>query len=246
MDKIMRITLWLFIVILAVFTGILSFNGYVENTYRNTITGTYTYSCTIATDAPLYNLTLFIPVPADRTGNSPMVSDFSSRMMSGVPAEWETTLFDTGKATMLKVTTRAVIPPEGTTASNPYSITFSSETVLHSPMETLDPVAKGVIFRPVQALNEIGCPPGQAGNGTRCFSYTTSVYAEYGTAADTTMSISSAVNGKNSWKIFEPRSNEYQTAVSLSLKGENHGWAEMAGRLSSGTGIYDAPAISWS
>ena len=71
MDKIIRITLGLFIVILAAFTGILTYTAYTEIAYRNTLTGTYTYSCTITTDAPLYNVTLFIPVPVDRNGQFP-------------------------------------------------------------------------------------------------------------------------------------------------------------------------------
>jgi hypothetical protein len=238
MDKIIRITLGLFITILAAFTGILTYNGYVETAYRNTITGTYTYTCTIMTDAPLYNVTLFIPVPADKTGNSPMVSDFSSGVMKGVPADWEPTLFDTGKATMLKVTTPAILPPEGTTASNPYTITFSSETTLHSPIETKDPVERGVMFRPVQAMSETGCPQG---GSSRCFTYTTSLYADYSTSADTTVTMTSAVSGKNNWKIFEPRSNEYHTEITISMRGENHGWAVPEGRLSSGTGTYDFP-----
>ena len=161
MDKIISITLGLFIIILAAFTGIVGYNGYVDTAYRNTINGNYTYSCTITTDGPLYNVTLFIPVPADRTGNSPMVSEFSSHGMKGVPTDWETTLFDTGKSTLLKVTTPAIIPPEGTTAAHPYTITFSSETTLHFPIETRDPVEKGVMFRPVQVLTENRMPSGR-------------------------------------------------------------------------------------
>jgi hypothetical protein len=101
MDKIIKITLGLFIVILVAFTGIITYTTYTETAYKNSLAGTYTYTCTITTDAPLYNVTLFIPVPADLTGNSPMVSGFSSHMMNGVPAEWDTTLFDTGKSTLL-------------------------------------------------------------------------------------------------------------------------------------------------
>jgi hypothetical protein len=242
MDKIIRITLGLFIIILTAFTGILSYNGFVENAYRNTITGTVAFSCTITTDAPLYNVTFFIPVPTDRTGNSPMVSEFSNNTMKGVPAGWETTLFDTGKATMLKITTPAILPPEGTTASSPFTVTFSSETLARSPIETQDPVAGGIMFRPVRALIENNCLQGKAGNGSRCFAYAMSLYADYHTSRNTTVTIHSAIAGKNTWKIFEPRSNEYYSEIGIVFLGENHGWAEMEGKLSSGTGTYDVPA----
>lgn len=240
MDKIIRITLGLFIIILVAFTGIVSYNAYVESSYRNSINGTYTYTCAITMDAPLYNVTLFLPVPADKTGNSPMVSEFSRGVMPGVPAGWETTLFDTGKATMLKVVTPAILPPEGTDASHPYTITFSSSTSSPSAVRTQDPVERGVMFRPVQALKENVCPQGQSGSSSRCFTYTTSLYADYGTDADTTVTINAAVAAKNSWKIFEPRSNEYHTEIAASMRGENHGWAVSEGTLSSGIGTYDA------
>lgn len=242
MDNIMKITLGLFIALLVGFTGITGYTVYTETAYRNTLSGTYSYTCTITTDSPLFNVTLFIPVPMDTTGNSPMVSAYSSHTMKGVPADWETILFDTGKSTLLKVVTPAIVPPEGTSAQHPYTITFSSETTSRTPIDTRNPVEMSAMFRPVQELIEYTCQQGTADDTTRCFTYSTSVYADYSTAADTMVTITSAVTGKNSWKIFEPRSNEYHTAVRIRLKGENHGWAELEGELTSGTGTYAIPA----
>jgi hypothetical protein len=64
------------------------------------------------------------------------------------------------------------------------------------------------------------------------------VYAEYQTAAETIVTITSSVTGKNSWTVFEPRSNEYHTDVSLSMNGEHHGWAVLDGELTTGFGTY--------
>lgn len=244
MDKIIKITLGIFIVVLVAFTGIITYTGYTETAYRNTLTGTYTYTCNITTDSPLYNVTLFIPVPVDNTGNSPMVSEFSNHVMKGVPADWETTLFDTGKSTLLKVMTPAIVPPEGTSTQHPFTITFSSETTSRTPVDSRNPVEKSAMFRPVQALSENTCPQARADGSSRCFTYTTSVYADYRTTADTTVTITSAVTGKNTWTIFEPHFNEYHTEISVNMKGENHGWAVLKGELSSGIGNYDSPADS--
>lgn len=242
MDKVIKTSLGLFVVILVAFAGIITYTEYTETAYRNTITGTYTYTCTITTDAALSNVTFFIPVPADSSGNSLVVSSISSHAIAGVPTGWVTTLYDTGKSTMVRVTVPSVIPPEGTSASNPYTVTFSSETASRTAIDTRDPVGKIAMFRPVQALSAGACPQGRADGSSQCYTYTTSVYADYVTAADTTVTITSAVTGKNSWKIFEPRSNEYHTEVSTSMKGENHGWVVLSGELSSGTGTYDIPA----
>ncbi|MDD1681989.1 MAG: hypothetical protein LUQ35_10290 [Methanoregula sp.] len=219
----------------------LVYTAYTEYAYRDTLSGTYTYSCTITMDAPLYNVTLFIPVPVDRNGNSPMASEFSNRTMKGVPADWETTLFDTGKSTLLKIVTPAIIPPEGTAASRPYTITFSSETASRSPIDTLNPVEKSAMFRPVQALRENACQQEPAGGSSRCFTYSTAVYADYQTSAGTSVAVTSAVSGKNTWNIFGPHSNEYHTGIRTRIDGENHGWVVSGGILSSGTGTYDIP-----
>lgn len=243
MDKIIRICLGLFTIILVAFTGVLTYTAYTETMYRNSLEGTYTYTCTITTDAPLYNVTLFIPVPVDPAGNSPMVSRFSNRTMNGVPADWETTLFGTGKSTLLKVTTPAITVPEGTTASYPFTITFSSETTSRTSIDTRDPVDKSAMFRPVQALAARECP-GEiaAGAGAQCASYATSLYADYTTSPETITTIQASVTGRNIWTIFEPRSNDYRADVITVMKGSHKGWGVMEGNLSSGIGTYDIPA----
>lgn len=242
MDKIVKICLGIFIVILVAFAGTITWSEYAKTAYRNTLTGSSSYTCTITTDAPLDNVTLFLPVPVDTTGNSPVVSAFSSGAVNGVPQDWDTTLFDTGKSTLLKVMTPAIIPPPGTTSSHPYTITLTSATVSKTPVDTRNPVEKSALFRPVQALTETTCPQERAGGSTRCFTYTTSIYADYTATADATVTIISAVTGKNSWTIVESHSNEYSSEVTLSMKGTQKGWAVMDGRLSSGEGTYDIPA----
>ena len=241
MDRIVTICLALIILLVAYLTGTTAFSVYTESAYRNSITGTTGYSCTLTTDAPLYNVTLFIPVPADSTGNSPTVSAFSAHGVEGVPEDWKTTLYDTGKATLIKVTVPAILPPEGTTKDHPYTIALSSESQQHSAIETRDPAGSGAIYRPVQGLTEYACTQLPAGSGGRCYSYTTSLFADYQTTADTTVTITSSVSGRNTWTIFGPQSNEYRTTVSATLEGENHGWTTMNGDLTAGIGSYDIP-----
>lgn len=240
MDRIIRITLTLFILILAATAAITGYNGYVDAAYRDSINGTYTYTYTMTIDGPITNLTLFIPVPDDRTGNSPIVSYFGNGGMSGMPADWNTTLFGTGKATLLKITAPSVTQPEGTTPASPFTISFSMDFSQKSPVATRDPVDRGVIFRPVQNLQEKTCPAGSPA-GSRCSVYTTALYADYHAEKNTMMTFTSSVDGKNTWRIFEPRSNEYHTEIRLSLKGPQRGWSAASGTLLSGFGSYEYP-----
>lgn len=243
MDKVMRITLALFFIILAVFIAMVAYNGYVETAYRNSFSGNYSYTCTISTDDLLSNVTFFIPVPADRDGNSPVVSAYSSHAVGGVPADWKTTLYDTGKSTMIKVEAPAIVPPTGTTASSPYTIVLSTEAASRTPIDTQKPAEKSAVFRPMQDLHERTCVI-SAGSTVPCLAFTTTVYADYRTAPGTRVKITSGLTGRNAWIVFEPHSNEFRSEFSLELTGEHHGWAEAGGQLISGIGSYDIPAGS--
>ena len=111
-------------------------------------------------------------------------------------------------------------------------------------IDTREPIKNSAFFRPVRDLTLVTCPQNSPEQGTpQCYHYLTSLYADYQAPGNATVTITSNVTGKNSWKIFEPRSNEYTTSVTLQLSGTTHGWSTMKGALTSNTGMYDAPII---
>ena len=246
MDRIIKISLGLFLVILVVFVSVVSYQVFVEKAYLTSLSSTYSYSCTITTDSTLSNVTLFLPVPADPSGNSPIVAQFSSHAIAGLPEDWTVTLYDTGKATMIKITTPVITLSTGTIREKPYDIMLSSEMKSDKVINTREPIKNSALFHPVMDLQQVSCPPDSSGiNGTpRCYRYITSLYADYQASPDASVTITSTLTGKNSWKIVEPRSNEYTTNISLLIVGENHGWEKVNGFLQSSTGIYDVPDIS--
>jgi hypothetical protein len=244
MDKIIRITLGLIIILLVAFVASVSYTGFVEQAYRTSLSSTYDYSCTITTDSPLTNVTLFIPVPADLNGNSPIVARYSAQEIEGRPDEWKVTLFDTGKATIAKITTPAIIPPAETSPSHPFTIRLSIKTGSKEVINTQSPVEQGVMFRPVQNIQTVNCPAANTGTSgnPRCYQYLIPVYADYDAPMNASVSITSSLQGKNSWKIFEPQFNEYQAEISVLMFGENRGWTVMKGTLESNNGAYNVPA----
>ncbi|MFA4824601.1 MAG: hypothetical protein WC593_05520 [Methanoregula sp.] len=246
MDKIIRITSGLIIVLLVAFVASVCYTGFVEKAYRTSLSSTYEYSCTITTDSRLSNVTLFIPVPADHTGNSPMVTKYSAHTIEGVPADWKVTLFDTGKATVAKITTPAIVPPPETSPSHPFTIRLSMNTGSKQVINTHSPVEQGVMFRPVQGLQKVNCPVknSEVNGNPVCYHYLIPVYADYQAPMDASVSITSSLQGKNSWKIFEPQFNEYAADIGVLMFGENHGWTVMKGSLESNRGTYNVPAIS--
>jgi len=245
MDKIIRITLGIFIVILAAFVVTVSYTAFVGQAYRTSLSSTYSYSCTITSDSRLANVTLFIPVPADQAGNSPVVSQFSAQEIVGVPSDWKVTLFDTGKVTLAKITTPAIIPPAETSPSHPFTIRFSVNTGSKEVINTRSPIEQGVMFRPVQNLQKINCPAKNTGESGKnlCYQYLIPVYADYQAPMNASVSITSTLQGKNSWKIIDPEFNEYQVGISIVISGDSHGWTSMKGALESNKGTYNVPAF---
>ncbi|MDD1687210.1 hypothetical protein [Methanoregula sp.] len=244
MDRIIKITVSLFVVILVAFVAVIGYTGYIENAYRSSLTSTYSYSCTITTDSPLTNVTFFLPVPADRTGNSPVIAQISARDITGIPDTWNTELYESGKSTLVKITIPSLVPPEGTTPKNPFSITFSTNITSKEIIDTRDPVTNSAMFRPVKDVRETECEDSNViASGGKCSAYLTSLYARYDADPNAAVSIRSSVAGKNQWKIFEPRENEYRTSIYVLMFGPQDGWTLVKGDLEDGMGAYDAPQV---
>ena len=245
MDTIIKNTLCLFMMIFLIFASVVSYNGFVEKAYRDSLSSTYTYSCTITTSSTLSNVTFFIPVPADPSGNSPVVARFSDKDITGLPGDWTVTLYDTGKATLVKITAPE-IPPSGNTRQDmPFTATLSSQIPAENMIDTRDPVNNSAMFHPVQGLRQVSCPIGSSPvQGTaRCYQYQTSLYADFEALPDASVNITSVLTGNNRWKIFDNGFSEYRTRVTVVMTGANHGWNVMQGELERGLGINHLPAI---
>jgi|WetSurMetagenome_2_1015567.scaffolds.fasta_scaffold29464_3 hypothetical protein len=243
LDLSIKVTLGLLAAIFIVFVSVVSYQTWVEKAYRTSLSSTYSYTCTITTDTSLSNVTLFLPLPVDSSGNSPIVERFSAQDIVGLPPDWTVILYDTGKATMVRITTPLIIPPAGTVEEKPYRIILSSEMRSDTVIDTRDPINNSAFFRPVRDLGEVSCPSARfALPGTpQCYRYTTSLYADYRARPDASVNISSTLTGNNSWKIFEPASNSYTTTIGVRMSGDRHGWSTMNGTLIGGIGTFDAP-----
>lgn len=245
MDKIIKITLGLLLVIIIGFVATSGYTSYVGNAYTKSLTSSYSYHCTITTDSVLTNVTFFIPVPADPTGNSPVISRISAKSIDGLPEGWQATLYDTGKSTYVKVITPSIIPVAGTTAGSPYSVNISVDVSASKLIDTTNPLDHSAVFYPVQDISEITCPSaaGELLPAQHCFEYVTSIYADYLATPTTSVSITSSVTGMNTWNVFNPEYNQYSNRIYVSMVGENHGWVITRASLEEGAGNNDAPVI---
>jgi hypothetical protein len=241
MDKILRMTLGLLLVLFIASTSVFTYQAYVERAYRESLAGTYSYTCTITTDSPLMNVTFFLPVPADASGDSPVVAGFSGGTISGIPADWDVTLYDTGKATMVKIMADTITPSPG---PGPYTIRMTADVPSKRAIDTRDPLNASALFRPVTGLTTVPCVPGRNAGNPVCYHYMTPLYADYETAADASVTIDTTITGRNTWTLFEPGSNEYTSEAGLQLRGAQQGWSAMSGTLTGHIGSYDTPRLT--
>ena len=204
MDRVIRITLYVLIIMGLAFSSVVVYQAGVENAYRTSLSSTYSYTCTITSDSPLSNVTLFIPVPADMLGNSPIVERFSTRDITGIPDDWSVSLYDTGKATMVRISTPAIPPPENTSGKNPLTIMLSSEMKSDKVIDSRDPKKNSALFRPIREVRQVSCPPDSSAiNGTpRCYHYLTSLYADYQASPDASVRSVRPLPGKTPGKFL--------------------------------------------
>jgi hypothetical protein len=243
MDKVIKIVSGLFIIIFVLFASIASYHVFVENAYLESLKSTYSYTCTISTDSVLTNVTLFIPVPADKTGNSPVVEQFSIRGIEGIPPDWKTALTGSNKGTYVEITTPVIALVLNGTNKNGYAVELSLHTTAPRLIDTRDPQGNDAVFHPMQAVRKVDCTTTASSTTSKgaCYTYLGTVYADYSASPDAQVTIRSEMVGRNNWKIFEAEENEYRASISVLMFGDQHGWITAKGILETGIGSYNAP-----
>jgi hypothetical protein len=241
MDKIIKIASGLFIIIIVLFGSIASYNAFVEKAYHESLKSTYSYTVTISTSGELRNVTFFIPVPANPNGNSPFVEQFSIGNFTGIPVGWETTLLGSNKGTMVKIQIPVVVGSDGAG----FSVRTSSDARTSKVIDTKSPQDRDIVLSPVQDLKEVRCVEFEDYKpGATCYRYQSAVYADYESSPNVKVEISSRIDGKNEWKIFEPAYNQYTNSISVTMLGENHGWVTTKGEMQACIGSYNVPVLS--
>lgn len=245
MDKIIKIAAGLFTIIILLFVSIASYNAFIEKAYHESLKSSYSYTCTISTDSVLTNVTLFIPVPSDTAGNSPIIERFSVRGIEGIPPTWKTTLMGSNKGTYVEIKTPVISTVRNGTGKNENLIQLSLEIIAPRTISTGSPQDNSVLFRPAQELTKTECVDGIDVRTEKggCYDFVTPVYADYGTSPDARVTIHSEIVGRNEWRIFDPAKNEYRSSIRVVMVGEQHGWTRANGFLKTGIGSFDAPTF---
>jgi hypothetical protein len=235
MDRTLSVVLGILVVSALVFFGAVSLWVYTGISYRATLSSTYEYRVSIATDETLGNVTLYLPVPARGPGSSAVLERIGSGDIKGVPAGWNISLIGTEKFTMLDLTAGEIGPsPPG----SPYLL--SLDTRVSRPINTKNAGSDDLVLRSVTQVIPAACEgrDPKASPEMRCWLYQGPAYADYTSDGNERISVLVSLAGRNAWDVFGPSSNEYRDRLQFSFAGERKGWRTGDGSLVTGIGDY--------
>ena len=235
MERTLSIVVAILAAVTVVFIAAVSLTLYMGMTYRATLSSTYEYRVSITNDAPLGNVTLFLPIPARRPGISAVLEEIGAGGLRGLPQGWKSSLIGTRKFTMLEVTAPAIAP---TGAGKPYLL--SANATVRGPIDTKNAGTDDLVLEPAADMTPVPCGDtvSQASPEASCVVYEGPVYAGFTAPADAHLGIFISVDGMNSWDVFGPSSNEYQDGLQVSFSGGARGWQTGKGILVTGIGDY--------
>jgi hypothetical protein len=136
---------------------------------------------------------------------------------------------------MLEVTAREVAP---TPVGEPYLLSIT--TRVGGPIRTRDPVSGEPVLAPSTKRSQVACGGMDAGAspGMRCEMYHGPVYADFTAPGAVRLAVFVSLDGKNTWDVFGPSSNEYQDGLQVSFSRDAQGWQTGDGVLVTGIGEY--------
>jgi hypothetical protein len=235
MDRTLSVVLAVLVVASVIFLAVISLTAYMGITYRATLSSTYDYQVTIASDAAITNVTLYLPIPARGPENSVVLEGIGAGGLSGVPRDWNTSLIGTEKFTMLEVTAREMAP---TPVGKPYLLSITSR--VRGPIETRNAGSDDLVLVPSALKRPVTCVgmDTEVSPEMQCGMYEGPIYADFTAPKNVRLMIFISLTGKNSWDVLGPSSNEYQEGLQVSFSNGVRGWHNGSGNLITGIGDY--------
>lgn len=235
MERTLSIVLAVLAVVSVVFLAVLSLSVYMGITYRATLSSTYEYRVSIAPDAAIDNVTLFLPIPSKGRENSAILEMIGGGRLGGVPPGWSTSLIGTEKVTMLELTAREIPPAP---AGKPYLL--SVVATVPGPIRTSTAGSDEPVLERSAQTSPVECVgvDTEASPEVQCEGYREPVYADFTARGPAHLSVYIYLDGKNTWDVFGPSSNEYQDGLQVSFSDTAQRWQEGNGVLITGIGDY--------
>jgi len=119
---------------------------------------------------------------------------------------------------------------------------MSANVSAKTAIDTRDPINASALFRPVG--DSPRSPVFRQECGKSCvLPLCDATLRDYEAADDALVTIHTTIDGRNTWTIFEPGSNEYTSDAGVQMRGAQQGWSAMSGTLTDQIGSYDTPRL---
>ncbi|MFB6096056.1 MAG: hypothetical protein ABEJ74_01550 [Haloferacaceae archaeon] len=261
--RVLGIALLVVVVLVAAVAGGLFL--YSQQLYRDSYGSDYTYDVHVSPSAPISNVTILVPLPAQGS-DSPV--NASSVQHPFTPDGWTYDVVETDAGPMLRVRADEVptdptyhasvvrddrlvgwkpIPADEYDPDNGSHVRATHDDVeVHVTLEsdrtvdTRSAIEDEPLLRPQRNRTETACFGGQD-DEEACYDYGGRAFVSYDAAPDTAVYVSVELRGTNSWWVFGWNFNEYTDRQTVEVVGPQDGWVATEGDLHVGSGNYPRP-----
>ncbi len=230
-DRILVVLIGLLAVLFVVMAGPFIVSSSLERVYNATRTSELHYTLTLTTSSSLHDVTLFVPLPTDKSGSSPIIQKLGAENMSAPIQGFTTSIFGANNESYIRLSTEYLPGPTGTEEAK-YIIALSADS---PALNTLFPLQYDYTLLPKQDLTEVSCGP-DANRQPLCFQYQTLVYAAYTTGPDAQVRVQANLAAANHWTLLGDYTNGYTDSLGIILQGNATGWHTASGNLVTGLG----------
>jgi hypothetical protein len=231
-DRVLRMLITLLAIFLTVTAGPFLVSSVLEKVYRSTLTSELCYSVTVVTSSDLSDVTLFIPLPADGNGTSPLSDWIGTGNHSMKFPGWNVSIYGANNESYLKLWTNLLPgPDDGTESVYTYSVTAPSP-----PLHTRNPTRYDYTFLPRENLTPAPCGSDIQDSHPLCYRYQGLLYASYATSPGAQVQIQADLTATNRWEILQTYQNGYTDRIEAMFRGPERGWHPAEGWLVTATG----------
>lgn len=234
MEKILRGLVVLFILCCILIGAPFLFQWGMERAYTSSLNSTLYYDLSIITNSSLENVTLFLPLPVNSTGLSPIIESIGSGNISGATTAWNFSIYGANNESLLKVWTDHL--PRMIEGIEQVTYRFTSTAKSSNAMNVTHPVEKGYTLQPKHNIPDTPSGGRETLQYSLIYTYSSTAYVSYEAPQNAMVEITVTLEGKNFWYILRPYHNEYRDSLSASFQGSTEGWHDIDGVLITGVG----------
>jgi hypothetical protein len=226
-DRILRGLIVFLVIAFVVLAGPFIASAVLEKAYESTRESELRYTFTITTSSALSEVNLFIPLPTDGEGLSPIIQMLGSGDQSVTFEGYPVSIYGANNESYLKVSTNLLPGPSNTTDARYFFSVVAASPALHTRL----PVQYDYTLLPKRNLIEVPCGADLCSGQPLCFQYQSLIYVSYHTSLDTRVEIQADLLGTNRWRILQGYRNEYADNIDVILQGPVSGWYAADGNL---------------